>query len=193
MPGRNIHRKLGEQSQQLGGGGGGGGHKLNEQNVQTNPLVPDSDTDTSNKNQQRASYERVDRFLKKTEEEEKLHNEKKGRQVPTDPSSTDDLSKDRHIRYNSGLSPESVYKNSNGEIQLPHYTSTLDWEITSGPDMPTIYARVPTLSEIRILQRRVWRLENWVLQREDYCRVCDQTFVYGASDVCDTLAFKVAI
>lgn len=95
---------------------------------------------------------------------------------------------EKHSRHNSGLSPESVYQSAPGEIQHPHYPSTLDWEITGGPYMPMVYARVPTLSEIRILQRRVWRLENYILQREDYCRVCDQTFAYGASDVCDTSA-----
>lgn len=136
---------------------------------------------------------RADGILKKTREDEKSGHIREGHQIPTNPTSADELSKDRHFRYNSGLSPESVYKKTSSRgIQLPRYISTLDWEITGGPDMPTVYARVPTLSEIRILQRRVWRLENWVLQREDYCRVCDQTFAYGAPDVRDTLAFIVA-
>lgn len=158
-----------------------------------NVLALDSDTDTSTTSRQRVAQVRADGKLKKVGKHEKSAHTREGHQILTNPTSTDELSKDGHFRYRSGLSPESVYKTSSGGIQLPRYTSTLDWEITGGPDMPTVYARVPTLSEIRMLQRRVWRLENWVLQREDYCRVCDKTFTYGASDVRDTPVIVVAI
>lgn len=77
----------------------------------------------------------------------------------------------------SRLEPESVYKNLNGEIQLPQF------EITGGPDMPTVYARVPTLSEIQVLQERLRHLENQILLREDSCRVCDKVFRRGSSNV----------
>lgn len=190
VPERKIHRALDEPSRQPGGHVG---DKLKDQNVQMSPLALGSNTDTSITSSQRAAKVRADGILKKAGGDHKLANLKEGPPIPTNSSSADDLLKGRHFRYNFRLSPESVYNNSPGEIQIPHYTSMLDWEITGGPNMPTIYARVPTLSEIRILQRRLWRLENWVLQREDYCRVCDQTFAYGAPDVSDTPAFMVVI
>ena len=187
---RVIHPELGEPSQQTGGHDG---DKPNLQNVQMNLLALDSDTDTSTTNRRRAAQVRADGNLKKAGEDEKTGHIREGRQILTNPTSADELLKDGHFRSNSGLSPDSVYKKTSSRgIQLPRYMSTLDYEITGGPDMPTVYAQVPTLSEIRILQRRVWRLENWVLQREDYCRVCDETFAYGAPDVRDTLAFIVA-
>lgn len=157
------------------------------------PLSLDSDTDISTMNKQRAARERADAILKNAREEEQIESMRRERQVPPNSSSAGGLSQNQHFRHNSRLDPESVYKSPTGEIQLPRYESTLDWEINGGPDMPTVYARVPTLSEIQMLQRRVWHLENQILQREDYCRVCDEAFVHGTSDVCDTSALVLTI
>lgn len=187
-PKGKVHWELDEKSHHLGFRGG---DKIRAQSA--DPSAIDSDTDTSTMNQQRAAHQRAGGILKKAREEEKLKNTRKDRPVLKNLSFTDHPSKHRHFRYNSGLSPESVYKNFPGEIQLPRYTSTLDWEITGGPDMPTTYARIPTLSEIQNLQKRVWHLENRILQREDYCRICDQTFAYGTPDVCDTSTLIVAV
>ena len=194
MPEGKSHGQLDEQFRHLGGRVG---DNLNSQNVQVDPLAldsdSDSDSDTSTTDQQRAAREREDEILKKAREEENLGNINKKREASTNPSSADDLSKDEHFQRNSGLSPKSVYSNSTTEIQLPYYKSMLDWKITGGPDMPTVYARVPTLSEMQTLRKRAWHLENQILQREVCCRVCDQTFVYGGSDVCNTSALMLRI
>lgn len=49
--------------------------------------------------------------------------------------------------------------------------------------MPSLYARVLTLSEIERLQTSHRRAENELLQREGNCRICDATFRPGHSDV----------
>lgn len=125
MPEENFHQELNEQFRLPDSRGG---DKLSNRNVQTDPLVLDSDrdTDTSTTNQQRAAYDRADGFPRKAREEENLESTKKELHVPTNSSAADDLSKDRHFQQNSVLRPGSVYKNPTGEIKLPRYKSTLD-------------------------------------------------------------------
>ena len=57
-------------------------------------------------------------------------------------------------------------------------------EIQGGPDVPTIFPRVTTQSEIRDLQERLMMRENELLGAEESCRVCGETFEYGSFEVC---------
>ncbi|KZF26073.1 hypothetical protein L228DRAFT_4400 [Xylona heveae TC161] len=65
-------------------------------------------------------------------------------------------------------------------MSIPKYASSMERTITGGPRLPTLYARLPTASEIVQLERRLVRAENELLQREESCRVCDKTTPHGA-------------
>lgn len=170
--------------------GGRNDENLDTHNLQIDPLALAPNTDTDIINKQKAALERANRIMKQAREEEQLERMKREGQNPPNSSCGGGLTQNKlsniEVGHSSRLQPISVYKKHDGEMQLPRYESTLDWEVTGGPDMPTVYARVPTLSEIQSLQRRAWHLENQILQREDSCRVCDKGFVYGSSDVCHT-------
>jgi len=84
--------------------------------------------------------------------------------------------------------PQSVYKTSLGTLQLPRYGPSLEPEIRGGHGIPSINPKILTLSEIEDLQRRLRLRENELLQREEYCRVCDETFRHGSSEVCTRFA-----
>jgi hypothetical protein len=137
--------------------------------------------DEGTQNEQDAALERANRILKAAKKQEQVNKMKRKQKVPPNQSTGAGL------LPKSRLEPESVYKIANGKIPLSRYKSPLDWELFGGPDMPTVYARVPTLAEIRKLQTRVWHLENQILQREELCRVCDKAFIPGSSEVCDTI------
>ncbi len=83
----------------------------------------------------------------------------------------------------SGIVPESAYKNSPRAVQFPRYTPRLEPRIRGGSGFPPLYPRVLTISETEDLQRRLRLQENELLQREEYCRVCDKTFRHGSSEV----------
>jgi hypothetical protein len=137
---------------------------------------------------QNAALKSANRNLKEArEQEQKERMEREHQFLPISSSSGGGLLpkklSDNEVRQRSRLEPESVYNNHSGEILLPRYGSSLDQEITGGPDMPTVFARVPTLSEIRALENRTRHLEKQILQREEICHVCDLAFVHGTSDV----------
>lgn len=141
---------------------------------------------------QKAALKSADRILKEiTEREQQGRREREHQFLPISSPAGGLLPKkvsDNGGRQRSSLEPESVYNNHTGEILLPRYGSSLEQEITGGPDMPTVYARVLTLSEIRDLEKRTRHLEKQVLQREEICHVCDLAFVHGSSDVSSTSA-----
>lgn len=170
----------------------------NDDNTDTHKLQKDSpglasNTDMNVINKQKDALEKANRTMKQAREEEQSERMKREGQNPPNSSCGSGLTQNkisgRGVGHSSRLEPISVYKKHDGEMQLPRYESTLDWEVTGGPDMPTVYARVPTLSEIQLLQRRAWHLENQILQREHLCRVCDKAFAYGSSDVWHTFCF----
>lgn len=72
----------------------------------------------------------------------------------------------------------------NFQDRLPRYGPRGVHEIRGGRDLPTIHARVPTLSEAANLIRRLRRAEDELLRREEFCRICNHTFRYGGAEVC---------
>ena len=138
-------------------------------------------------NQQRAPGERANRILEQLGGTDQIERTRGERQVPPNSSATGDSSQneiyDTGLRHNPRLEPVSVYKSLCEETKLLRHESNLDWEITGGSDMPTVYARVPTLSEVQALQRRTWHLENEILLREKSCRICNKAFGRESSKV----------
>ena len=94
------------------------------------------------------------------------------------------LLKDLQARKTPRLQAESVYGNPGEKIVVLQYGSSLEPEISGGPDTPSLYARVLTISETNTLQQRVRHLENEILQRERTCRVCGIAFQHDSSHVC---------
>lgn len=84
--------------------------------------------------------------------------------------------------------PKSVYKTRSGSIYSPRHEPSLKPEIRGRHGIPLFNPRILTLSEIEELQRQLRLRENELLQREEYCRVCDKTFRHGSSEVCTRFA-----
>lgn len=72
--------------------------------------------------------------------------------------------------------PETVYGGLDEDITLPRWGPSREHQIRGGSDLPSLITRVPTVSEIERDQRYINLLENELLQREEFCRVCRQTF-----------------
>ena len=75
--------------------------------------------------------------------------------------------------------PETVYGGLDDDIALPRWGPSREHQIRGGSDLPSLITRVPTVSEIEQDQRYRNVLENELLQREEFCRVCRQTFRHG--------------
>lgn len=69
-------------------------------------------------------------------------------------------------------------------VLVLQYGSSLEPEISGGPDTPSLYPSVLTISETNILRQRVRHLENEILQRERTCQVCGIAFQHDSSHVC---------
>jgi hypothetical protein len=85
-------------------------------------------------------------------------------------------------RQAASLQPERVYRDSS-IIGIPKYGAPVEEVILGGNFMPKTYARILTAVEVEELRARVLRLENEILLREEFCRVCDSVFVYGTDEV----------
>ncbi len=68
------------------------------------------------------------------------------------------------------LKRESIY--AHNPPRLPLFGQSEESRLGSGPGMPHVYARAPTLSEIQDLRQRLHAAENIALQREESCRIC---------------------
>ena len=89
------------------------------------------------------------------------------------------------------ITEKHVHRETSG--QMPHLEGfakgrreepQLGSEIRGGPDVPTILPRVVTQSEILELKQQLRLREMELLKSEEFCRVCDETFEYGSSEVC---------
>lgn len=103
------------------------------------------------------------------------------------PGFVSDPLNDLHAREGPRLGGESVYGNPGDKIKLPQHGPSVESEILGGPDTPSLYARVFTISEINALLDSVRSMENEILQREKTCRVCSITFPHEYSRVCTLL------
>lgn len=107
--------------------------------------------------------------------------------LPSYSDSISEPSNNRDARQNGRIQPESVYENVDGKLKLPQHGPSLEPAILGGRDFPTVYPRMLTNYEIRVLQNKAIRLENELLHGEKACRMCDVTFPYGYTDVCTPL------
>lgn len=87
-------------------------------------------------------------------------------------------------KKDSRLTPESIYGIKPGEINIPKFGPPAEQILLSGLDLPTNYPRIPTLSEYNAVQKSLQTVENELLQREEYCRVCNAKFQHGYKAVC---------
>ncbi|KAI9834402.1 MAG: hypothetical protein M1819_003013 [Sarea resinae] len=82
---------------------------------------------------------------------------------------------------------EEYYRSRNSDkkkrIGVPTYRENIGEEVGGGPDMPSIFPRVTTIAELDKLQNRAKLLENEILRRESFCRLCYKVFPYDKDDV----------
>ncbi|KAI9815952.1 MAG: hypothetical protein M1827_001944 [Pycnora praestabilis] len=66
---------------------------------------------------------------------------------------------------------------------IPKYSPSSGRGIDGGPDFPATWARVLTASQIQDLKLALSQAENELMKKEEYCRVCRETFAYGSSEI----------
>ena len=86
---------------------------------------------------------------------------------------------------------ETVYGGLDDDIKLPRWGPSREHQIRAGDDLPSLITRVPTVSEIELDQRYRNLIENELLQREEFCRVCKMTFRHGNTAEVGTWLCKV--
>ena len=87
--------------------------------------------------------------------------------------------------------PETVYGGLDDDIALPRWGPSREHQIRGGSDFPSLITRVPTVSEIERDQRYRNLIENELLHRETFCRVCRQTFRHGDTTAVGTPPWKL--
>ena len=84
-----------------------------------------------------------------------------------------------------------MYGGLDDDIVLPRWGPSREDQVRGGSDLPSLITRVPTVSEIEKDQRYRNLIENELLQREEFCRVCRQTFRHGDTTAVGTSLGKV--